>query len=128
MFFMKDNKPCFPDGKRGSILLNISFSGYFGATGVAGYISSKHGMTGLLRASQVHAEKYGFRVNGVAPFFTPSNMSNNFAEEWRARGLQGNTQEGLAAFMAKLTADHTKSGTCYMVSLFHWYHLSVIFF
>ncbi|POR34908.1 Uncharacterized protein TPAR_04905 [Tolypocladium paradoxum] len=115
MFHMKNNKPSFPDGKKGSILLNISFSGYFGATGVAGYISSKHGMTGLLRASQIHAAKYDIRLNGVAPFFTPSNMTNNFAAEWDKRGLQKNTQQGLAEFMMNLTADHTKQGACYIV-------------
>ena len=117
LFHMKDNHPCFPDGSRGSIVLVISTSGYFGATGVAGYITSKHAITGLLRGSQVAGEKYSIRINAVAPFMTPTAMVENFAHEWRTRGFPVNRPEAVAEIIAILAMDWAQSGACYLVSL-----------
>ncbi|KAF7544841.1 hypothetical protein G7046_g9701 [Stylonectria norvegica] len=50
VFHMKDNTPD-ASGWRGSVVLVSSTSGYFGGTEVVSYISSKHGVIGLLRAS-----------------------------------------------------------------------------
>ncbi|KAF4998049.1 hypothetical protein FDECE_11901 [Fusarium decemcellulare] len=114
MFHMKENGPSFPDKSRGSIVLISSTSGYFGTTGVAGYISSKHGITGLLRASQIHAAKLGIHVNGVAPFFTPTLMVKGFTEAWIERGLPRNTPEGVAEVIVALSADSSQRGACYL--------------
>lgn len=117
LFHMKDNHPCFPDGSRGSIVLVISTSGYFGATGVAGYITSKHAITGLLRGSQVAGEKYSIRINAVAPFMTPTAMVENFAHEWRTREFPVNRPEAVAEIIAILAMDWAQRGACYLVSL-----------
>ena len=45
------------DGARGSIILIASTSGYFGGTGVVSYISSKHGVVGVMRSSQRRGER-----------------------------------------------------------------------
>ena len=70
---MKQNSTLLPScSHKGSIVLVSSTSGYFGGSAVTGYVASKHGVIGLLRSSQAVANKIGVRVNGVAPFFTPS--------------------------------------------------------
>ncbi|KAK5400788.1 hypothetical protein LTR06_011248 [Exophiala xenobiotica] len=114
MHYMKDNAPCFDDGSRGSIVLVSSTSGYFGGTGVVGYITSKHAVTGLLRSSQLEATKRGIRVNGVAPFLTPSPMSAGFSEAYLSQGLEANTPEGVAKVIATIAMDETRRGNCFM--------------
>lgn len=74
-----------------SIILVASTSGYFGGTGVSAYVSSKHGMIGLLRGSQKAARKYGVSVKAIAPFFTPTRITAGFADKWKEAGLEGNT-------------------------------------
>ena len=114
---MKDNPSCFSDGSGGSIVLVNSTSGYFGATGVSGYISSKHGVTGLLRSSQLWADKYKVRVNAVAPFVTPGGaLADGFAKQWQAQGLPSNSPELVANVVATLAMDSSTKGECYLVS------------
>lgn len=115
LHYMKDNAPCFDDGSRGSIVLISSTSGYFGGTGVTAYVTSKHAVTGLLRSSQREAARHNIRVNGVAPFSTPSNMSAGFSREWIKRGLEANTPEGVARVVGTIAMDDTRSGCCYLV-------------
>ena len=101
---------------RGSILLVCSTSGYFGSTSVASYISSKHGITGLLRASRsLLLEKYRIRINSVAPFMTPTHITSSFSEEWIAEGLGINTTEDIAWAIARVANDEKMHGKCAMV-------------
>lgn len=115
IFHMKDNQPVFNDGSRGSILLVSSTSGYFGGTGVAGYITSKHGITGMLRGSQLAAKKHSLRINAVAPFVTPTAMSAGFSTAWKESGLPMNTMEAVARVIGVLAMDPSRSGSCYLV-------------
>jgi NAD(P)-dependent dehydrogenase (short-subunit alcohol dehydrogenase family) len=78
-------------------------------------VSSKHGVTGLLRASQLWAEKYGVRINGVAPFVTPTNMAE-FYDIWASKGLPSNTPEGVANVIAHMPLDPERKGQCCLVS------------
>jgi NAD(P)-dependent dehydrogenase (short-subunit alcohol dehydrogenase family) len=84
-------------GTGGSVVLVASTSGYFGGTGVNAYVASKHGVVGLLRASQRAAQKCGVRVNAVAPFFTPTHITASFAGRWKEAGFEGNTPEGVVS-------------------------------
>jgi NAD(P)-dependent dehydrogenase (short-subunit alcohol dehydrogenase family) len=96
MFYMKSN-PVDPITKsRGSVVLVASTSGYFGGTGVVSYISSKHGTIGLLRSSQKVAAQHAIRVNGVAPFFTPTYITGGYSDKWKEKGLQANTTTDVA--------------------------------
>ena len=112
---MKSNQPCFEDGSRGSIVLLASTSGYFGGTGVSAYIASKHGVIGLLRSSQVVAQSARIRLNAVAPFFTPTQITAGFAEQWKAAGLQSNTPEGVASVIAHMALEAGRFGACALV-------------
>jgi NAD(P)-dependent dehydrogenase (short-subunit alcohol dehydrogenase family) len=100
----------------GSIVLVSSTSGYFGGTGVLAYIASKHGVVGLLRASQVEAQKRHIRLNSVAPFFTPTSMTGSYSQQWRDRGLEANTPENVANVIAQTSVDDTLQGKCILVS------------
>lgn len=115
MFSMRGNEPCYADGSRGAVVLVSSISGYFGGTGVSGYITSKHAVTGMLRGSQLAARKYGIRVNAVAPFVTPTAMAGGFSEAWRARGLPINTTDGVARALLTLAFNPSENGSCYVV-------------
>ncbi|RKL25268.1 hypothetical protein BFJ70_g12314 [Fusarium oxysporum] len=87
---------------------------YFGTTGVGAYITSKHGLTGLLRASQQGARDLGIGVNAVAPFFTPTPTFKELAEKWKNSGLKSNTPGDVAQAIA-LASTQKETGKCYMV-------------
>lgn len=111
---MRHNRPVSPGSLRGSVILVTSTSGYFGTTGVGAYITSKHGLTGLLRASQQGARDLGIGVNAVAPFFTPTPTFKELAEKWKNSGLKSNTPGDVAQAIA-LASTQKGTGKCYMV-------------
>ncbi|EDP55670.1 short chain dehydrogenase/reductase, putative [Aspergillus fumigatus A1163] len=121
IFSMKGNQPCYPDGSRGAVVLVSSISGYFGGTGVSGYITSKHAVTGMLRGSQLVASQYDIRVNAVAPFVTPTAMAGGFSEAWQAKGLPINTTEGVATVVLTLAVNPAEKGSCYIVWRSIWH-------
>lgn len=100
----------------GSVVMLASTSGYFGGTGVAGYVTSKHGVVGLMRSCQAAAAKHGIRVNAVAPFFTPTHITASYAESWKNAGLEANTPEGVATVIAQTSLDE-RSGRCTLVRI-----------
>ncbi|KAJ5424261.1 hypothetical protein N7491_009477 [Penicillium cf. griseofulvum] len=93
-----------------SILLVASTSSYFGGTGVAAYIASKHGVLGLLRACQDVARRHDVRVNAVAPFLTPTHITAGFAHKWDEAGLEKNTLNGVAEAIAVVALDGERRG------------------
>ncbi|KAL2106858.1 hypothetical protein VUR80DRAFT_6111 [Thermomyces stellatus] len=95
----------------GSVVMLASTSGYFGGTGVAAYVTSKHGVVGLMRACQAAAAKHGIRVNAVAPFFTPTHITASYAANWKDAGLEANTPEGVATVIVQTSLDEG-SGKC----------------
>lgn len=98
----------------GSVVMLASTSGYFGGTGVAAYVTSKHGVVGLMRACQAAAAKHGIRVNAVAPFFTPTHITASYAANWKDAGLEANTPEGVATVIVQTSLDEG-SGKCTLV-------------
>ncbi|KAH7382236.1 hypothetical protein BKA66DRAFT_418641 [Pyrenochaeta sp. MPI-SDFR-AT-0127] len=112
---MQSNPPDSDDA-RGSVVLIASTSGYFGGTGVVSYISSKHGVVGLARASQRVANELGVRVNVVAPFFTPTNITTGYSEKWKERGLPANTVEDVANAIVSTSTDPKRKGHSMMVA------------
>ncbi|KIH86426.1 short chain dehydrogenase/reductase [Sporothrix brasiliensis 5110] len=96
----------------GSIVLIASTSGYFGGTSVAGYITSKHGVVGLLRSCRATATQHGIRINAVAPFFTPTHITASYAEAWQAAGLEANTPRDVAGVIAQQALNTQVTGTC----------------
>ncbi|KAH8677819.1 dehydrogenase with different specificitie [Xylariales sp. PMI_506] len=99
-------------GSGGSIVMLASTSGYFGGSGVAAYIASKHGVVGLLRASQAAARRSGIRVNAVAPFVTPTHITASYSADWLAAGLPANTPESVARVVAQTSLDESRHGNC----------------
>jgi NAD(P)-dependent dehydrogenase (short-subunit alcohol dehydrogenase family) len=117
LFSLKSNPPSISDGSRGSIILLASTSGYFGGTGVVAYAASKHGIIGLLRASQVLAQDAGIKINAVAPFFTPTQITAGFSDEWKKAGLEANTPQGVASVIAHMALEDSRYGTCALVRM-----------
>lgn len=112
MYNMSKNTPNLPDGSRGSVILVSSTSGYFGGTSVVSYVSSKHGVMGLLRASQKAAKENEVRVNAVAPFFTPTHITSNYAKAWKEEGLMANTPFDVASAIIQTATDPNMKGRC----------------
>lgn len=124
MHYMKTQEPLPGSQHRGSIVLIISTSGYFGGSGVMGYVTSKHGVTGMFRACQKEAVSNRVRVNAVAPNFTPTNMTGSFAQKWADAGLPANTAADVANAIAATALDEKLAGNAMLVSsakhfLFH---------
>jgi len=101
-----------------SILLVASTSSYFGGTGVAAYVASKHGVLGLLRASQNVARENGVRLNAIAPFLTPTHITAGFAHRWDEAGLEKNTPDRVAEAIALVALDPERQGNCVLVRYF----------
>ncbi|OCK74872.1 NAD(P)-binding protein [Lepidopterella palustris CBS 459.81] len=115
MHHMRSN-PTDSDGFCGSVVLIASTSGYFGGTGVVSYVTSKHGVVGLLRASQRAANKLRVRVNVVAPFFTPTHITSEYSEKWRVRGLPANTVEDVAFAIVQTAVNPGMKGQSCLVA------------
>ncbi|KAH6987793.1 hypothetical protein BKA56DRAFT_280198 [Ilyonectria sp. MPI-CAGE-AT-0026] len=114
VFHMKDNQPD-ASGWRGSVVLVASTSGYFGGTGVVSYVSSKHGVVGLLRSSHTPAQRLGIRVNSVAPFVTPTFITEAYLSAWKAEGLPTNTPADVAMGILHMSLDTNMKGKCCLV-------------
>jgi len=114
MHSMSSNPPD-ADGARGSVIVIASTSGYFGGTGVVSYITSKHGVVGLARASQRKAKELGVRINVVAPFFTPTYITTGYSEQWKERGLPANTVEDVATAIVEASTNPERRGNSIMV-------------
>ncbi|KAL4738362.1 hypothetical protein BDV11DRAFT_206017 [Aspergillus similis] len=98
--FMRPS-PDRPAGRK-SIVLVASTSGYFGGTGVAAYVSSKHAIIGLLRSSHVAASQNGVTVTAAGA-------------RWQADRLKPNTTEDVGMAIA-LSSVEGKSGSCTLVA------------
>jgi NAD(P)-dependent dehydrogenase (short-subunit alcohol dehydrogenase family) len=107
--------PELSDGSRGSVVLTSSTAGYFGGTGVVAYVTSKHGVIGLLRSSQATANMLGVRLNAVAPTLTPTHMTSGYSKAWLAAGLPSNQPQDVAAAITQLSVDPSMKGTCCLV-------------
>lgn len=115
MHSMKSNPPD-GEGSRGSVILIASTSGYFGGTGVVSYVTSKHGVVGLGRASQRVANQLDIRVNVVAPFFTPTYITGGYSEKWKESGLPANTVESVAHTIVTTSVEASRKGHSVMVA------------
>lgn len=115
MHHMKLQEPLPGSQHRGSVVLIASTSGYFGGTGVMSYVASKHGVVGLLRASQKTAVKNKVQVNAVAPYFTPTHMTGKFSEQWLSQGLPANTPSDVATAVATTALDERLAGNTILV-------------
>ncbi|PYH49602.1 uncharacterized protein BP01DRAFT_378214 [Aspergillus saccharolyticus JOP 1030-1] len=102
-------------GLPGSIVLLASASRCFGGARVVAYVASKHGVIGLLRASQLFAQQYGIRINAIAPFVTPTRIPAGFAKKWHEAGLEANRPQRVAEVIGQVAMDPTRKGFCVLV-------------
>lgn len=98
-------------------MLTCSTAGYFGGTGVISYVSSKHGVIGLLRSSQATAKDIGVRLNAVAPTLTPTHMTSEYSKAWLDSGLPANKSRDVAAAITQLSVDSAMEGKCCLVRI-----------
>ncbi|OAL30133.1 hypothetical protein AYO20_08936 [Fonsecaea nubica] len=115
MHYIRKN-PLTEHHHRGSIILVTSTSGYFGFSGNAAYVASKHGILGLLRAAQPLAEKSRIRVNAIAPSFTPTRITAGFGDRFEKAGVASNTTAQVAEAISYMTLDPNCSGACCLVA------------
>ncbi|CEJ57463.1 hypothetical protein PMG11_06154 [Penicillium brasilianum] len=98
-----------------SIVLVTSTAGYFDGAGTLAYTASKHGVVGLLRASQAEAEKHDIRVNAIAPFFTTTHLTSGISDAWVRAGLEVNTPDTVAESIEAALLS-TESGQGFLIS------------
>lgn len=96
-------------------MLTCSTASYFGGTGVVSYVSSKHGLVGLLRSSQATAKEIGVRLNAVAPTLTPTHITSGYSKAWIESGIPANEPSDVAAAIAQISVDSAIEGTCCLV-------------
>ncbi|KAH6986438.1 3-hydroxyacyl-CoA dehydrogenase type-2 [Ilyonectria sp. MPI-CAGE-AT-0026] len=114
LHYLGQNKPS-STSFRGSIVFVTSTSGYFGSTGNAAYISSKHGVVGLIRASLRKAASLGINLNSVVPSYTPTHLTAGFGQSISNAGLNVNTLEGVASVAVNLASDQSAHGVACLV-------------
>lgn len=69
-----------------------------------------------MRAAQGISKSLGIRVNGIAPFYTPTHITSGYSEQWSRSQLPANTLDNVAQAIAQAATDSTKAGKCFLVS------------
>ena len=64
-------------GRGGSIILTSSTAGLIGAENIGHYVTSKHGVVGLMRTLALELARDGIRVNSVHPTNVDTDMIQN---------------------------------------------------
>lgn len=84
--------PQMNDG--GSMIISSSVAGLNGSPGVSAYITSKHAVVGIMRATSVEAAPRKIRVNSVHPSPVDNRMMRSL-EEGFAPGAAAEAKKGL---------------------------------
>lgn len=58
----------------GTIVATASVAGLVGASGLAAYVATKHGMLGLVKSTALNVAKHGIRVNALCPHMVDTPM------------------------------------------------------
>ena len=66
--------PRMIERKSGTIVATASVAGLVGASGLAAYVASKHGMLGLVKSTALNVAKHGIRVNAICPHMVDTPM------------------------------------------------------
>jgi len=74
---MRAELPVMEDGGGGAIVNVSSEAGLVGMPGLANYVASKHGVTGLTKSVALEYAGRGVRVNAVAPGPTETHISDD---------------------------------------------------
>ena len=83
----------FRERKRGSIVFNSSINGVEGGWNYAHYVSAKHGVLGLMKATALELGPYGTRANAVLPTVIDAPINAHQASWNRVVGKSGATRE-----------------------------------
>ncbi|MEG3145342.1 SDR family NAD(P)-dependent oxidoreductase [Sphingomonas sp. RT2P30] len=112
---MKHVLPGMMARRRGAILVTGSLASERGMAHNPGYVASKHGVLGLVRAAAIEAAPHGVRANCIVPGFIETEMLANLGEgalaAMNARTPQGRTGRPeevaeVAAFLLSDAASH----------------------
>lgn len=103
---MKHVLPGMIARRRGAILVTGSLASERGMPNNPGYVASKHGVLGLVRAAAIEVAPHNVRVNCIVPGFIETEMLANLGEgalaAMHARTPQGRT--GLPEELAEVAA------------------------
>lgn len=66
--------PKMIERKSGTIVATASVAGLVGASGLAAYVASKHGMLGLVKSTALNVAAHGIRVNAICPHMVDTPM------------------------------------------------------
>ena len=83
----------FRERKRGSIVFNSSINGVEGGWNYAHYVSAKHGLLGLMKATALELGPHGTRANAVLPTVIDAPINAHQASWNRVVGKSGATRE-----------------------------------
>lgn len=112
---MKHVLPGMIERRRGAILVTGSLASERGMAGNPGYVASKHGVLGLVRAAALETAPHNVRVNCIVPGFIETEMLANLGPDaltaMQARTPQGRTGSAeelaeVAAFLLSDAASH----------------------
>ncbi|MGW6730157.1 mycofactocin-coupled SDR family oxidoreductase [Nocardia sp. NPDC055029] len=85
-------------GEGGSIVITSSMAGFHAFRGMPHYVTTKHGLVGLVKALALDLGRYNIRVNGVHPTQVDTIMVHNDAVYRSFRpDLENPTREDIAA-------------------------------
>jgi len=83
----------FRERKLGSIVFNSSINGVEGGWNYAHYVSAKHGLLGLMKATALELGPYGVRANAVLPTVIDAPINDHQASWNRVVGKSGASRE-----------------------------------
>jgi 2-dehydro-3-deoxy-D-gluconate 5-dehydrogenase len=106
-------RPLLAEGGRGAIVNVVSMNSFHGGMNVPAYTASKHGLLGLTRALANEWTGRGIRVNGVAPGWMETELTNPLRADAERRDAllarmpagRWGTPEDLAGAVVYLASD-----------------------
>jgi len=94
-----------------SIILTSSIAAFKETPGMPVYMSSKHGVMGLMRGLRVQLpETTNIRINAICPWFVDTIMTAGISTQWRKAGLPINTPIGVAEIITGLACEKGMNG------------------
>ena len=73
--------PQLRENRSGSIIITASTAGLIGFPGLANYVSSKHGVIGLMKCAALETADFGVRVNAIAPGPIENRMIHSLTDQ-----------------------------------------------
>jgi (+)-trans-carveol dehydrogenase len=103
-------------GRGGSVVLNCSVRGLRAGKGAVGYMASKHGVVGLMRALAIELAPESIRVNSVHPGFVDTPLLRTATPSGALEDVDGAIRQAHLLPVGAIEGEDIAAAVAYLVS------------